>query len=92
MAYLDASVVGWSLGLMHVVGLLSAWLARLSEGSPRQAWFHALFVGCLFVMGLMTMAFVAAGTRQWLGSGATLSVMVLAAVWDFRAHAGVTIH
>jgi hypothetical protein len=40
----------------------------------------------------MTMAFVAAGTRQWLGSGATLSVMVLAAVWDFRAHAGVTIH
>ncbi len=92
MTYLESSALAWTLGLMQVVGLLSAWLARLSEGSSSQPWCHSLFFGCLAVMGLATMAFVALGARHWLGSGATLSVMVLAAVWDFRAHASATIH
>ncbi len=87
MAYLESSLLGSALALLQVIGLLSAWLARLSEGSTQQAWCHWLFVGCLAVIGLATMAFVAAGTKHWLPSGATLSVMVLAAVWDFRAHA-----
>ncbi len=88
MAYLEASMLGWCLGLIQIIGLLSAWLARLNEGSSRQAWCHWLFVACLAVMGMATMAFVAVGARHWLASGATLSVMVLAAVWDFRAHRG----
>ncbi len=89
MAYLETAIFGWGLGLVQVVGLLSAWLARLSEGSASQAWCHRVFVVCLGLMGLTTMAFVAIGARYWLASGATLSAMVLAAVWDFRAHAGV---
>jgi hypothetical protein len=87
MAYLEASMLGWSLGVIQVVGLLSAWLARLNEGSTRQVWCHWLFVACLALIGLATMAFVAIGARYWLASGTTLSVMVLAAVWDFRPHA-----
>ncbi len=92
MAYLETSVLGSALALLQIVGLLSAWLARLSEGSSQQSWCHGLFVGCLATIGLATMAFVATGVRPWLPSGATLSVMVLAAVWDFRAHAGAASH
>jgi uncharacterized membrane protein len=59
----------------------------LNEGSASQAWFQRLFVVCLFLMGLTTMTFVGVvGTRYWLALGATFSVMVLAAVWDFRPH------
>jgi hypothetical protein len=92
MAYLESSIVGWMLALIPIVGLVSAWLARLNEGSRWQACCHSLFVGCLAVIGLATMGFVAFGTGHWLGSGATLSVMVLAAVWDFRGHAGAASH
>lgn len=87
MAYLETSFLTWLLGLLQIAGLLSAWLARLSEGSSRQAWCQCLFVGCLALVGLSTMVFVALGARYWLGPGATLSVMILTAVWDFRAHA-----
>jgi hypothetical protein len=90
MAYLESSLLGSALALLQVIGLLSALLARLSEGSSQQSWCHWLFVSCLAVIGIATMAFVAAGTKHWLPSGATLSLMVLAAVWDFRAHASPT--
>lgn len=86
MAYLETSFWAWFLGLIPIAGLLCAWLARLSEGSCRQAWCQRLFVACLAIVGLLTMAFVALGARYWLASGATLSVMILAAVWDFSAH------
>ena len=89
MAYLETSFWAWFLGLIPIAGLLSAWLARLSEGSSRQAWCQRLFVACLAIVGLLTMAFVALGARYWLASGATLSVMILAAVWDFSTHASV---
>ncbi len=90
MAYLEIPHWGWFLAGVQVIGLLSAWLARLSEGSCNQVWCQRLFVACLAIMGMTTMAFVAVGTRQWLASGTTMSVMVLAAVWDFRSHASTT--
>ncbi|MEX0676135.1 MAG: hypothetical protein WD063_03620 [Pirellulales bacterium] len=89
MAYLDTSFLTWFLGLIQIAGLLSAWLARLSEGSSRQVWCQRLFVGCLALVGLSTMVVVALGARYWVASGATLSAMILAAVWDFSAHARV---
>jgi len=92
MAYLETTTLAWAMGSVQVIGLLSAWLSRLNEGSSRQAWCHLLFFTCLALLGFATMAFVALGARHWLGSGTTLSVMVLAAVWDFRTHASVTIH
>jgi hypothetical protein len=89
MAYLETSFFAWFLGLIQVAGLASAWLARLNEGSARQAWWHRLFVGCLGLVGLSTMVFVVFGARYWLVSGATLSAMILAAVWDVSAPAPV---
>ena len=82
MAYLETSFFAWFLGFIQIAGLASAWLARLNEGSPQQAWWHRLFVGCLALVGLSTMVFVIFGARYWLVSGATLSAMILAAVWD----------
>jgi hypothetical protein len=89
MAYLETSFLAWLLGLIQITGLASAWLARLSEGSPREAICQGLFVGCLAVVGALTMIFVALGIHHWLASGATLAVMLLAAIWDFKAHARV---
>jgi hypothetical protein len=84
MAYLEASLLLWGLGSIQVAGLISAWLARLSEGSRRQACCQRLFFGCLGLIGLTTMASLALGPKYWLPSGMTLSIMVVGAVWDFR--------
>jgi hypothetical protein len=87
MAYLEAPFLVWTFGFIQIAGLASAWLARLSEGSPRQASCQWLFLGCFGLLGLVTMASAAVGPRFWLVSGTTLSIMVLGAIWDFRAHA-----
>ena len=84
MAYLETSFFVWGWGSIQVVGLLSAWLARLSEGSRRQTSCHGLFFVCLALIGLSMIASMAAGPKYSLPTGITLSVMVLAAVWDFR--------
>ena len=89
MAYLETSFLVWTIGIIHIAGLVSAWLARLSEGSRSQASCQWLFFACLGLIGLTTMATVALGPRYWLASGITLSVMVLGAVWDVRAQARV---
>jgi len=86
---LEASFSAWLIGSIQVVGLVSAWLARMSEGSPSQAWCQRLFFGSLLLVGFMTLAVVALGTRYWLFPGATLATMILAAVWDFRVHARI---
>jgi hypothetical protein len=87
MAYLESSSFAWVFGIIQVTGLVSAWLARFSEGSARQASCHRLFFGCLGVVGLITMLSVALGPRYLLLACITISVMVLVAVWDLRAHA-----
>lgn len=87
MPYLDdPSILAWSLGVIQFAGLVSAWLTRLGHESPRMAWCRVVFVGCLALLGLATMFVVALGMHSWLAPAATLSVMILAAVWDFRPH------
>ena len=85
MAYPESSFFACALAFIQVAGLLSAWLARASEGSCRQAWCQRLFLGCLGLAGGAAMLSVAFGPGYWLTSGMALSVMVLAAVWDFGA-------
>lgn len=84
MVYPETSFVVWSLFFIQIAGLSSAWLARLSEGSRNQASCQRLFFALLGLVGVATMATVALGPRYWLASGATLSAMVLGAIWDFR--------
>lgn len=77
------------LGLIQAVGLISAALARLTEGSGRQAATQRLFLGCLALVGGCTVLSLVLGPGYWLTSGATLSLMVLATTCDFN-HASRT--
>ncbi len=86
MAYLDTSTFMWTLAIVQIAGLVSAPLARLSEGSRGQVPCHWLFMGCLATIGLATMLAVHMGPRYLLFSCLTMSIMVLVAVWDFRSH------
>jgi hypothetical protein len=88
MAYLESSLFAWTLGIIQIVGLASAWLARLSEGSPRQASCQRIFFACLGLIGLATMLSVTLGPRYWITTCTTLAVMVVGTIWDFRAEAG----
>lgn len=91
MAYPDDSFFVCVLGIIQIAGLTSAWWARLHERSHRQALSQWLFFVFLALIGVTTMTSLVFDTRYWLTSGTTLSVMVLAAVWDFRATPGAEV-
>jgi hypothetical protein len=71
------------LAIIQTIGLASACLARMGEGSIRQASCQRLFLGCLAMVGVSTMLALHVGPGACIGSGATLAVMVLTATWDF---------
>ncbi len=82
MLWLDPAGLFWCLAAIHFVGLLSACLTRLSEGSSGHARFQRVFVGCLALAGLATLASLALGPNLCMVSGATLVITVLTATWD----------
>jgi hypothetical protein len=86
MAYLESLLPLWILVFIQITGLASALVARLSEGSRTQVPCHRVFLGLLGLMGVITMVGVVVGPRYWIASGLTLSVMILGAIWDVRAH------
>jgi uncharacterized membrane protein len=75
----------WLLAGVQAIGLTSAWLARLSEGSAHQAWCQRLFLCCMLMLGLATIAALLTSPGTCVFAGATLAIMVLAATWDFSA-------
>ena len=80
----DSPSVLWLFVAAQLLGVLSAWLARLSEGSVCQAVSQWMFFGVLPLMGAATMVALAVGPGCWLACCATLSVMVLTVTCDFR--------
>ncbi len=84
MAYLESSSFAWMFGIIQVAGLVSAWVARFSEGSRGQSSCQRLFFGFLGLIGLAAMLSVSLGNRYLLVSCITISIMVLVAVWDLR--------
>ncbi|MFW5693302.1 MAG: hypothetical protein ACOCWL_03710 [Thermoguttaceae bacterium] len=78
------------LGIL-VLGLLSAWFARVGAGSRRQALSHALFLGCLPMVAGATIVSFGVGPGCWLASAATFAVMVLGATADTRRSRGVSV-
>jgi hypothetical protein len=81
----------WLLISVQAIGLVSAWLARVSEGSSHQALSHSFFLVCLAIVGLAAVAGLAIGPGYWLMAATTLATMILIAVCDFRADRGVAI-
>lgn len=77
------STASWCLTSVQVIGLTSAWLARIGEKSIHQKSCQWLFFICLALVGAATLGAVLLSPRSCLTAGVTLSLMVLAATWDF---------
>ena len=91
MAHFEGSAVFWVLAAAQLLGIASACLTRLTEGSVCQAVCQKAFVALLALVGVGTMMSITIGPGQWLLSGATLSVMILTVVWDFSGSRRATI-
>lgn len=83
MADFTPAMETWCTLALILAGLAAAWLARVGEGSRWQAWLQRLFLGCLAVVALVTLASVRLGPGYCLVGGAALAIMVVAATWDF---------
>ena len=80
----DTSVIFPLLVAVQLLGLLSAWIARLCEGSSRQTAAQRLFFFSLALVGVATVVSLGLRPGDWLSSAAVLSVMVVGAVCDFK--------
>jgi hypothetical protein len=91
MYYLDGALAIYVLGAVQGLGLISAAMARLGEGSDWQPATQHLFIVCLALVGMETMLALALGlVGYWLPSAATFSVMVIAATCDFSRTQGAS--
>jgi hypothetical protein len=72
-----------SVVTVQIVGLLSAWIARRSEGSRHQSICRAVFYFCLVLVALTAMVTFSVGPGGTLACGATLSIMVVATIGEF---------
>jgi len=79
----DCPAAFWILIGIQTLGLMSAWAARVSEGSSGQTASHLLFFACLALVGTATVVALAIGPGCWLTSATTLSLMVLMVTCDF---------
>jgi len=66
-----------------VTGWLSACAARLSVGARQQGICQSVFLFCLVLVGAVTVLALGMAPGFWVVSGATFSIMVLTATWDF---------
>ncbi|OHB77704.1 MAG: hypothetical protein A2W31_09145 [Planctomycetes bacterium RBG_16_64_10] len=89
---LPPSVILWILGVVQCTGLLSALLARASEGSQRQGRYQWFFLGCLAMSGLATIASLQLNAGGWFLSGISVCLMVLGATCEFRYHEPTTVY
>lgn len=71
--------------VVQILALASACLARLAEGSCREACYQRLCLGCLALAGLATMASLVIGPTTCVFSGIALAVTILTATWDLGA-------
>ena len=79
----DCPAALWILIGIQTLGLMSAWVARVSEGSPSQTASHLVFFACLALVGAGTVVALAIGPGCWLTSATTLSLMILMVTCDF---------
>ena len=80
----DSPAALWLLVAAQILGVLTGFAARFSEGSRRQGVSQGLFFGVLLLMGAATLVALAVGPGCWLGVRGTLAVMILTVTCDFR--------
>jgi hypothetical protein len=87
----ETSWAVWFVIVAQVLGLLSVWLARASEGLAFEHRFRWLFLACLGLVAGSTMVGSSLGASFWLTSGVTLSAMVIAGVFDSGEPGGAVV-
>ena len=80
----DSPTVLYFLVAAPILGISSAWLARLSEGSACQSMGQCVFFATLPLMGIITAFALSVGPGYWMACATTLAVMVLTVTCDFR--------
>ena len=86
----ETSCVFWLLIAVELLGLGSAIVARISEGSRRETWCQRIFLAVMGVVGIAAIISLGFGPDCWLAVGGTFSVMVLIATTDFGHPAQTT--
>ncbi len=82
MTYLEGSAVVWAVVLIQVLGVVSACLARFSEGCACQKLYQGLFFVCLALVATSAVVSFGFDPGCWLTSGGILAVMVVAATFQ----------
>ena len=82
---LDSPAALWLLVAAQILGILAAFAARFSEGSPRQAISQGMFFAVMLLMGVATLVAMGVGPGCWVGCATTLAVMMLTVTCDFRS-------
>jgi hypothetical protein len=86
----ETSYVFWLLIAVELLGLASAVVARVSEGSRRENWCQRIFLAVMGVVGIVAIISLGFGPDCWLAAGGTFSLMVLIATTDFGHSARTT--
>jgi cation transport ATPase len=68
---------------VQVCGLVSAALARITEGRRWQEVFQRMFIALLVIMAFTTVLNVWNAPQQWMRSATTLALMVVTVTCDF---------
>jgi hypothetical protein len=76
----------WMLTTLQVLSFISCLAARLQESNRTDTWCRPTFFAFLVVMAGATLAAMLHGCPSWTSSGATLSILCLAATFDPRGH------
>jgi hypothetical protein len=71
------------ISIVQVCGLVSAALARITEGRRWQDAFQRMYVALLVIVAFTAVLNVWNAPQQWMMSASTLAVMVVTATCDF---------
>jgi len=75
----------WWFATVQILGLMSAWFARVHQGSHRQSAYNSVFYLLLAVVGATTIVAAITSPTGSIVTGTALAVMVLTTVWDFHS-------
>ena len=81
----------WGTLALQLIGLASVVIARLPCRCPlKSTACRVLFVGCLLIMAVATMAAVQSHSGLWAWCGTTFSLMAVGVSVDLRSSMAVT--
>jgi hypothetical protein len=83
MLDLDLFVNLWTIFTVQLLGMASAWVARLSVGSTRQVGCQRLFFVSLVAVGVATMASLCSPPLYWVVSAVTFTLTIMVVICDF---------